>query len=345
MSQTPQPFKRALFTISRETEFFSEGELTKQIGVVKPLWPLAVLKELVDNALDASEQGDVPPAVSVRFMDDHFQVEDNGPGIPERVITDSLNYAVRVSDKVRYVGPTRGQQGNGLKTVWAAPFVASADRVGVVEVATRGVLYRVTVRADPLKGRPRLDLDKEPSDRTTGAAVRVRWPGLGRMLDLAGNRLVTLARNWVGGYAIFNPHARFSLRCGDSVIEHPPPTNPGWEKWRADRPSSPGWYTHAQLHDLVAGLLEADGDEGKTTVRELIGTFAGLTATAKQKRVYEQAGLRGPLLRDMVRGDDIDAQDLARLHLAMKEHSKPVPPANLGLVGKAHLLALQRVFR
>src|SRR5262245_59774454 len=57
-----------------------------------------------------------------------FAVRDNGPGIPPEVIEGALEYSTRVSSKAYYVSPTRGQLGNELKCVWAAPFVISGDR-------------------------------------------------------------------------------------------------------------------------------------------------------------------------------------------------------------------------
>lgn len=46
---------RAAFETSHLLEFFSEKELAMQIGYGTALWPLAIAKELTDNALDACE--------------------------------------------------------------------------------------------------------------------------------------------------------------------------------------------------------------------------------------------------------------------------------------------------
>jgi hypothetical protein len=47
------PFlKRTTFKTSRLAEFCSEKELINQTGHDVELWPLVVLKELMDNALD-----------------------------------------------------------------------------------------------------------------------------------------------------------------------------------------------------------------------------------------------------------------------------------------------------
>ena len=47
--------ERATFTTSRLLDFFSEKELTAQTGHGPAQWPLVILKELADNALDACE--------------------------------------------------------------------------------------------------------------------------------------------------------------------------------------------------------------------------------------------------------------------------------------------------
>ena len=128
---------RTTFEIGRELEYFSEKELQAQIGHGKGVWPLAILKELIDNSLDASETKGVAPKIKVVVEKNSFSVQDNGPGIEEEIITKSLDYTKRVSDKVHYISPTRGQLGNALKTVWAVPFVMNGKH-GKVEVWIKG---------------------------------------------------------------------------------------------------------------------------------------------------------------------------------------------------------------
>ena len=56
---------RKTFTISRLAEFVSESELVKQIGHPVADWPLVIVKELVDNALDEAEEAGVPPVIEI----------------------------------------------------------------------------------------------------------------------------------------------------------------------------------------------------------------------------------------------------------------------------------------
>jgi DNA topoisomerase VI subunit B len=63
-------------TISRATEYFTESELTRQIGggnKGKTDWVLFVLKELVDNALDAIEsEKNESPEIFINIGEDSF---------------------------------------------------------------------------------------------------------------------------------------------------------------------------------------------------------------------------------------------------------------------------------
>jgi DNA topoisomerase VI subunit B len=85
-----------------------------------------VLKELVDNALDACEEAGIAPEVAVRVGAHGITVIDNGPGIPPAVIENILDFSVRVSSREAYISPCRGAQGNALKTIIAMPFAPDA---------------------------------------------------------------------------------------------------------------------------------------------------------------------------------------------------------------------------
>src|SRR5919108_6361148 len=139
--------QRTAFQTSRLLEFFSEKELQMQIGFPKEQWPIALLKELLDNALDACETAGALPDIAITLEPDALSIRDNGPGLPVATRERSLDYLVRVSDKVHYVSPSRGQLGNALKCVWAAPYVARGE-AGYVEVTTGGLTHRIAVTLD-----------------------------------------------------------------------------------------------------------------------------------------------------------------------------------------------------
>ncbi len=111
--------RRATLRTSHLLDFCSRKELIAQTGHQPEAWPLVVLKELVDNALDACEEAAVAPVINVQVDEDGITVSDNGPGIPAETIEGVLDFSVRVSSREAYVAPDRGAQGNALMTVVA----------------------------------------------------------------------------------------------------------------------------------------------------------------------------------------------------------------------------------
>jgi DNA topoisomerase VI subunit B len=91
------------FKTSRLAEFCSEKELVNQTGHDADDWPLVVLKELVDNALDTCEEAGIRPVISIEVADDTIIIADNGPGLPPGTVEGILDYIARVSSREAYV--------------------------------------------------------------------------------------------------------------------------------------------------------------------------------------------------------------------------------------------------
>ena len=94
--------QRELFETKRQLEYFSPKELSMQLGAPPWNWGEVLIKELVDNALDAAESEDTIPAIDVTLTPRGFTVADNGPGMSQALIERSLDYDIRVSDKMYY---------------------------------------------------------------------------------------------------------------------------------------------------------------------------------------------------------------------------------------------------
>ena len=168
----PSTIRPKTFETSRLLDFCTEKELTNQVGVKKADWPLVVVKELVDNALDACEEAGVPPEITVTLDKDAITVADNGPGMPEETINGVLDYNIRVSSREAYVAPTRGAQGNALKTVVAMPYVLSGD-CGRVDITAQGKRHEITFSADHIRQEPVVERDLSGS----GAGEVLCHPG------------------------------------------------------------------------------------------------------------------------------------------------------------------------
>jgi DNA topoisomerase VI subunit B len=324
----PQVLNRAVFVTSRELEYFTAKELTLQTGHEPERWPEVILKELVDNGLDACEGAGVAPEISIAVAGDTITVTDNGPGLPASVIESVIDYSVRASSKDAYISPTRGAQGNALKTILAIPYVLSGE-TGTVTIDTPQASHRISVSTDRIAQAPRIEHTTAAPVVKIGTSVTV-WA---RSQDSA---TVACFLQMVEDYSLLNPHATFEFEA-DGATHRFERTTDAISKWKASEPTDPHWYTPDQLRNLMAAYLTLERNGGHArTVREFISEFRGLSATTKQKAILGQLGLSNVPLSEFVKGGDVDMRSVTALLAQMQEHSKPVKPALLGVVGREH---------
>lgn len=336
--------ERITAEISRAAEYFSVRELQAQTGRPASEFAVVVLKELADNALDAAETAGIAPEITmdVAKVGGVYQitVADNGPGIDPATVRRILDFAVRVSNKSVYRSPTRGAQGNALKTVLGIPFALGSNLPVAIE--SRGIRHVVRTWADPA-GNVRVDHREEPSDLAVGTRITVPVPVKDQGFSPAW---------WASAFAVFNPHASVKIRVFD---ENPAedsacsiglrdeaeflPTVAFPEEWRKFLPTdliSPWWYTEEALSRLVFAHINAfrQGQTKDLTLRDFVRQFRGLSGTAKAKAVCER-------LQGIARLSDFEERpDLVSVLLsAMKEHSRPAGAEVLGWCGEEHFRA------
>jgi DNA topoisomerase VI subunit B len=330
--------KREVAVLNRAMEFFTAKELTARMGCGPELWPSILVKELIDNALDAAEAHG-PPCIEVTVGTDSFTVADNGPGLPAKIIEGSLDYNVRVSDKSLYVTPTRGQLGNALKCVWAAPFVAHGNKAASVIVHAGGCRHTVRVSADQIHGCPQIEHVAENGQSVkTGTSVEVAWPSVAcyKGKDDSNRFLPTVC-----GFVALNPHTSFCYKT-IYACQEAPATDKGWKKWLPSERPSPHWYDLGRFRSLIAGKLAACRRSGgrPQTLRDFIGeNFCGLSGTVVRSELLQTLGMDGHTLEQLARVDTLDDDLLRRLLKAMQESARPVQPKKLGLIGKPHMTA------
>jgi DNA topoisomerase VI subunit B len=327
--------ERETFRTSRLLDFCSERELTKQIGHGVDQWPLVILKELVDNALDAAEEFGIAPAIQIEVADGAITITDNGPGIPAETVAGVLDFSVRVSSREAYVSPTRGAQGNALKTIVAIAFALDGAR-GETVIESRGTRHEITFKVDHIRHEPKVDHVCSSSDVKTGTRVTVRWPVCAcSKLDEAKSHFLQMADD----FGWLNPHLSISATWNGSRHADSAASNPSWQKWQPHYPTSPHWYDPARLRRLMGAYIGRDQDQGREprTVREFISEFRGLSGSAKQKLVLEEVGASRLSLPEFFgTGDDVNTAAIAKLLEAMQQHSKAVKAQDLGIIGKEH---------
>jgi hypothetical protein len=196
------------------------------------------------------------------------------------------------------------------------------------------VRHEITFSVDPIRQQPVIRQQQHQGLVKTGTAVTVRWPhSASSILENAAGRFLQIADD----YTWLNPHLALAVDWFGKA-RRVEATDPSWPKWRPSDPTSAHWYQPKHLERLIAGYVADDEDQGRErTVREFVTEFRGLSGTAKQKKVLEATGLGRASLSALRNGDGLDAELVAKLLSAMQEQSRPVKPAQLGVIGEAHL--------
>ena len=342
---------RVAFTVSRLMEFCTRRELQNQTGHGVEEWPLVVLKELMDNALDACEEAEIAPVVSITVEPGSITIQDNGSGIKPTTVKSILDYTIRVSSREAYVSPTRGAQGNALKTILAMGYVldrecqgTNAEAAGVTIIETRGVEHRIEFRVDHINNEPKITHNIRPSPMDVGTKITVKWPSVmvwmldegndASLLDAAHDAFIRLAESYVW----FNPHLTLRGTWDGQEFINVAATNPTWEKWGPRNPTSAHWYDETRLQRYLAAHVARDRDlRRQRTVREFIAEFRGLSGTAVQRRVLEEVGCSHKSLAQFFGTEQVNRAGIAKLLASMRKHTKPVAAKHLGIIGEDHL--------
>jgi DNA topoisomerase VI subunit B len=349
---------RTTFRTSREMDFFSPKELVTQTGHAVREWPLVIVKELIDNSMDACEEAGVTPVIAVVADSAGISVSDNGPGLPESTLQAQLDFKIRASNREAYVSPCRGSQGNALKSLIAMPNVID-QKNGKVIVEANGKRHVITCGVDQISQRPIIndaiaDLRKSKNRASragtkkqafSGTTIRLEWTpaeadtwpfdGLD-LRETCHSNFAADFRHIVEGFALFNPHLTITLDWFGKKTTWQA-TEKAWKKWLPSDLTSALWYALPHFERLIGAYITHDR-EHKTDrlVSDFVSEFDGLSGSAKRTKVLDTAGLKRAKLSDLVVGDRLDSDRIAALLSAMQSCSRPVKSQRLGIIGEEH---------
>jgi hypothetical protein len=358
--------ERVAITTSRLMEFASEKELVAQTGHESRKWPLVIVKELVDNGIDACEEAEIAPVIKVtitngkRGKPTHIAVEDNGPGIPAAIIASIIDYNVRVSSREAYISPTRGRQGNALKTILPMAYVLGGKIKGETWIEARGIRHRILFTVNQIKQEPIVRNIRSRLRVRSGTRVTVFWPsdavssevddgyGWARSVEVEidPDAIGELLRQFIW----VNPHLTLRFTVDSEVRIRHDATEPNWSKYRACEATSAHWYTLEQFERYAGALIGRDDQlrkkglrtsREKVTVRKFIAQFRGMSATDKQKLVLSELGAAHQSLHKSFGAEaQVNHQRMQRLLSLLHKHTRPVRPELLGVIGEDHLRRL-----
>ena len=275
------------------------------------------------------------PVIEVIVGPGSISIQDNAGGFAAGTIESILDYSVRVSSREAYVSPTRGAQGNALKTILAMAYVLDRRSGEGDVIETRGRKHRIEFRVDHVNNQPKLTHTVSPSDIKGGTKITVQWPTSEALLQYAEQQFKELLR----GYTWFNPHLALRGVWYGGEFVNATATNPNWDKWRPRDPTSPHWYDEGRLQRYLGAHVARDHDlKRQRTVREFVASSADLLEPPSRKKYSKRSAAHTSRSRNSSASiRSTAAASPEKLLAAMRKYSKPVRPKHLGVIGAEHL--------
>jgi DNA topoisomerase-6 subunit B len=187
---------------------------------------LTTVKEAVDNALDACEEGGIMPDIHVgleqtaetRFV---VTVRDNGPGIVRRQI-DNIFGKLLYGSKFHRLKMSRGQQGIGISAAGMYGLMTTGKPLTIIsKTSRRKPSHEVVLKIDTRKNKPVVISETEhPEDD----ALFAEGHGTQIVLEIEGryNKGRQSVDEYLEQTAIANPHARITYAApGAEEVEFP----------------------------------------------------------------------------------------------------------------------------
>ncbi|HIQ49645.1 MAG TPA: DNA topoisomerase VI subunit B [Nanoarchaeota archaeon] len=168
---------------------------------------LMVVKEAVDNSLDACEEARILPEIIVKIKkleENRFKVivEDNGPGIVKEKVPEVFGKLL-FGSKFHLGRQTRGQQGIGISAaVLYAQLTTGKPAVIISRTSPDKPAYVFHIKIDILKNKP-IVLKEEKTENFREHGVRVELEIEGRYVQKHHS-----VDEYLKQTAIINPHAR-----------------------------------------------------------------------------------------------------------------------------------------
>ena len=212
------------------SEFFRKNsQMLGYSGKVRSL--TTVVHEYVTNSLDACEEANILPEIKVEVKEiqgDKYsvRVEDNGPGIPSKIIGKVLATVLSGTKFHRYV-QQRGQQGIGGSGCTLFSLITTGKPVHIIS-STGKSAYECDITIDIKSNKPMITGMKEVHTDRSGLTI------YGEFGDVKYENSDHGVYEYIRRTALSNPHATITLVGPDgkefrfirSVQELPPKARP-----------------------------------------------------------------------------------------------------------------------
>ena len=192
---------------------------------------LTTVKEAVDNSLDACEEAEILPDITVRLDEItpppspsksgryRITITDNGPGIVRRQV-ENIFGKLLYGSKFHRLKMSRGQQGIGISAAGMYGLMTTGKPMVIVTRPKKNKpAHHIELAMDTTKNKPEVTVDRETDEAFetssgTGTSVAIE-------LEARYVRGKTSVEAYLEQTAIANPHARITFIPPDKAKEDP----------------------------------------------------------------------------------------------------------------------------
>ena len=350
------------FSFNREFDFVRLDGLRRATGRPPHEWDIYIVKELIDNALDADEarwRKDPAQFPSVRISMEYIRLSgppfrqlyiqvSNRAKFPVEQIEDIFATKWYTSRKAFMKGITRGALGNALKTLLGIPY-AIRNRGDETWTTDHTGLKPLTIHCDETEHVLRyivdapsqtisLEYEKEKDIFTEGTVISVGVEGFIQEVPRELKDIQLLAEQ----YHMCNPHARFhwsvEINNEEWLKEYTP--DAGWSgKFRDIAPIQ--WYSLTAFQDVLGALYRkqyAGTGIPHLSVETVCRFFAGFEK--KTTGDSASASIIQTIRQSSLTAADIKAPVARRLYEALCQYSPGFDSPELGRIGLEQIRAV-----
>ncbi len=278
------------------SEFFEKNRhLLGYDNKVKAL--LMIVKEGVDNALDATEEAGILPEIYVRVREvgnERYEIiiKDNGPGIVRSQIPKIFGKLLYGS-KFHRLKQNRGQQGIGISAATLYTQLTTGEPLEIVSSTGDGKIHRYKIKIDVRKNEP-LIIESVTEEGIEWRGVQLRFITEGVYREYRQS-----IPEYIKQTAIANPHAhiifdspsgRIEFKRGVDSLPKPPkeikPHLHGVEFGVLTR-----MLRDTKARTLLSFLTNEFTKVGRKTAKEICAK-AGIEEMRKPKRITDEEARR-----------------------------------------------------
>jgi DNA topoisomerase VI subunit B len=339
------------FSFNREFDFVRLDGLRRATGQPAHEWDIYIIKELIDNALDADESlwsKNLQHFPSVQIDIEYIPIQElksqqvyikvsNRNIFPVHLIQDIFSTQWYTSRKAFLKGLSRGALGNALKTLLGIPY-ALRHRVASdwnPELKPMSILcnekeYLPRFLVDSTAQNIKCECEEKSGKSIEGTVISI---GLDNFLQ-ENPRTLKEIKILAEQYHICNPHVQFNwtVEIGEQEWEQEYVANYQWSnKFKEIAPIQ--WYQLDAFQNLLNALYRQEKQD--LSVVQICDIFAGLRAD--KTRQIQVSNIINEFGQEKLSQFELEGQVTIRLYKLLSSYSPSFKSDQLGFLGKEYI--------